>query len=960
VAEPRTRGRSGSYDPCVSTSVLATKLYAPARRSQAVARTRLVDQLDTTLDTSHRLTLVSAPAGFGKTTVLSEWAGGLGDRRPDIRVGWLSLDDGDNDLARLLTHLVAALATIGVDLEPSAVLDALPRDPTTALTAMVNVVARAAMESPTLHWILVLDDYHVITTPPVHEAVTFLLEHLPDQLHLVVATRADPPLPLARLRSRGQLVEVRGADLRFTPHEAQQFLNQAMQLDLDAADVDALEERTEGWIAGLQLAALSLRAIPTRPEVVTFIEAFTGSNRFVIDYLADEVLARQPAGVREFLLRTAVLERLTGPLCDAVSGQTGGAAMLADLDRANLFLVPLDTDRSWYRYHHLFADVLQARLLASDPELVPRLHRRASDWFAARGLFPDAVRHALAAEDFPRAAHLMEEALPELRRARQDGLLLSFIRAMPHSVVRRSPVLSICAGWARMLEADLDGLESWLDEAEAALEWGTRDPDLAATWAQTEDLRTAPSMILVYRASLAQARGDVAGTVRHARRAFDLAGPQDHVVRGGAGGFLGLAALAAGDVEEAIGTFSDAVRSLHAAGNLVDELDATIALADMWVAGGRPSRARRLCEQALETATGHGEPYPRATADLHVGLAELDRELDDLDGAEAHLETARVLAERGSITENRHRWSVAMAQVHAARGEHEAAMRLLDRAGELYRHGFYPDVRPIGAMKARLQVSAGDLASAAAWARARGVSTDDEPDYLHEYELLTLARLLLAQDRVGRDGVGRDGVGRDGVGRHGDRAGTASPLSAALSLLDRLSEAAAGAGRDGSLLEIRMLLALAHRARGDRDASLDVLGRALTAAPEPEGHVRLYLDEGAPMLDLLRDAARTPDRTGSAPDDEGTRVRSWAGRLLARVQPRVEGPTSRQPLADPLSQREIEVLRLLDSELTGPEIAGALYVSLNTLRTHTKRIFTKLDVNTRAAAVRSAHEHGLI
>ena len=777
--------------------------------------------------------------------------------------------------------------------------------------------------------------------------MTFLLDHLPDYLHLVMATRSDPPVPLARLRTRGQLTEMRAADLRFTPSEAREFLNQAMGLDLTADDVDALDERTEGWIAGLQLAALSLRGISEHGDVAGFIEAFTGSNRFVIDYLADEVLARQPAGVRDFLLRTAVLDRLTGPLCDAVLGQSGGTAMLEDLERENLFVIPLDTERSWYRYHHLFADVLQARLLNEDAKLIPQLHQRASDWYASRGLVADAVRHALVAEDFTRAAYLIEEALPELSRARQDSLLLTWARALPQFVVRRSPVLSILAGWAQMMSGDLDGLESCLDDAEAALEAGIHDHDLAATWADTDDLRTAPATISVYRASLAQARGDVAGTVRHARHAFDLAGPEDHFVRGGAGGFLGLAAWAAGDIEEAIATFSEAVRSLHAAGNLVDELDGTIVLADMWVGAGRPSRARRLYEQALQTAIANGEPYPRATADLHVGLAELDRELDALSSAETHLETARVLGERASITENRHRWPVAMAQVRAARGDHEAATRLLDQAAALYRHGFYPDVRPIEAMKARLQISTGDLGSAASWAQERGLGADHEPDYLHEYEHLTLARLLLAQDRAGR---------------HLDQTGTTTPLTAARTLLDRLHGPAADAGRDGSLLEIRMLQALAHQASGDRDTALGVLGQALTDAPEPESHVRLYLDEGVPMLDLMRGAADAASPVGR-PVDRGHQdemVRAWARRLLERMQSPVEGPGAQQSLADPLSQREIEVLRLLDSELTGPEIAGELYVSLNTLRSHTKRIFTKLDVKTRAAAVRRAHEHGLI
>jgi LuxR family maltose regulon positive regulatory protein len=680
VTRPQRHCR-GSYDLRVPTAVLATKLFAPARRSQAVTRSRLVEELDATLGPGHRLTLVSGPAGFGKTTVLSDWIAGLGEAQPQARAGWLSLDDDDNDLLRLVTHLVAVLDAVGVELDPAAVLESLPRDPTAALTALVNAVARSAAQAPQVQWVVVLDDYHVISAPDVHEALTFVLDHAPEQLHLVIATRADPPLPVARLRSRGQLVEVRGADLRFTRDEAQQFLNQAMGLDLGAADVDALEDRTEGWVAGLQLAALSLRAIPTRPEVADFIEDFTGSNRFVIDYLADEVLARQPPAVRDFLLRTAVLDRLTGPLCDAVTGRPGGSAMLVDLERANLFLVPLDTERSWYRYHHLFADVLHARLLTEHPELVPQLHQRASAWYATRGLVAEAVRHALVAEDFPRAAFLMEEALPDVRRARQDSMLLGWARALPHSVIRASPVLSMVAGWEHMMTGDLDGLESCLDDADAALQAGARDEALAATWADTDDLRTAPATVQVYRASLAQARGDVAGTVRHARRALELAGPEDHLVRGGAGGFLGLAAWAAGDVDEAIATFSEALRSLHAAGNLVDALDGTIVLADMWVTAGRPGRARTLYEQALRTATGNGEPYPRATADLHVGLAELDRELDDLASAESHLETARVLAERGSITYNRHGWGGDLDVVGAAGGDPVGGVRVLLQGG---------------------------------------------------------------------------------------------------------------------------------------------------------------------------------------------------------------------------------------------------------------------------------------
>ncbi len=924
----------------MSSPVLATKLFAPTPRAQLVARPRLIDQLDTTLDGSHRLTLLSAPAGFGKTTALSDWLAQLDQRHTNTRVAWLSLDEGDNDLARFLTHLLSAFAGVGLDVDP-AVFDRQSIAIPDALSVLVNEITRAAGQAPETQWIQVLDDYHAIETSQVHEAVTFLLDHSPAQLHLVLATRSDPPLPLARLRTRGQLTEIRAADLRLTRIETRDFLNQVMGLDLTTADVHALEERTEGWVAGLQLAGLSLRGINERGEVAAFIDAFTGSNRFVVDYLADEVLARQPDHVRDFLLRTAVLDRLTGALCEALTRRADGARTLEHLERDNLFVVPLDSQRSWYRYHHLFADVLHARLLAEHSDEVPSLHQRASDWYAAHDLVADAVRHALAAEDFGRAAHLMEAALPELRRARQDSLLLAWMRTLPETVVLRSPVLCIVSSWSMLVAGDLAAMASRLDDADAALAAGARDHDLAASWADSEDLRTAPATILVYRASLAQAQGDVAGTVHHARRAMDAAGPEDHLVRGTAGGYLGLAAWTAGDVQAGLSTFSEAVRSLHAAGNLVDELDTTIVLADMWIAAGRPSRARHLYEQALQTATAGGEPYPRATADLHVGLAELDRELDQVDSAEAHLETAQVLAERASITENRHRWYVAMAQVRAATGGVAAATQLLDQAEALYRPGFYPDLRPIAAMRARLQMARGDLAAADDWAREHDVTSANPTSYLREYDHLTLVRLLLARHR-------RENGPED--------AGGASPssLDTALGLLERL-DADAEPGRPGSAIEIGMLRALAHDAYGQRSQALAALDRALAQSPEPQSYVRIFLDEGDPMLALLHDASH---------DDAGGHdaLRLHARRLLAAAG------TSRQTtqrsdhdaLADRLSDRELDVLRLLDSDLTGPEIARELYVTINTLRTHTKRIFTKLDVNTRAAAVHRARDRGLL
>ena len=903
-------------------TVLATKLYAPPGRTRLVSRPRLAELLDSTLEPGHRLTLVSGPAGFGKTTLLSHWLTRLEHSGADTRVGWLSLDAGDNDPIRLLTHLVAVLRGIGLDVDPAAV-ESLPDTSMAAvLTSIVNDVAGAGAAAQGRQWVVVLDDYHAIEASEVHEAVTFLLDHLPAQLHVVIATRSDPPLPMPRLRGRGQLTEVRAADLRFTPAEAQEFLRLVMGLDLTAGDVAALEERTEGWIAGLQLAALSLRGLSDQGAVAEFIAAFTGSDRFVIDYLVDEVLARQPARTRDFLLCTAVLDRLTGPLCDAVVGGTDGAQQLSDLERANLFLVPLDDQRTWYRYHHLFADVLRARLLAEHPDRVRELHRRASEWFATHDLSADAVRHALAGEDFDRAAYLMEAAVPELRRTRQDHTLLAWLGSLPADAVRRSPVLSLLSAWSQLVSGDLDAMEVQLDDAEAALAAGVLDRTLAAAWPDTDDLRRAPAMSALYRAALAQAKGDIAGTARQAQRALELAGPGDHFVRGAAAGFLGLAAWATGDIQQALSTFSESVRSLQAAGNVVDALDATVVLADMWVSAGRPSRARRLYDQALAAATGKGEPYPRATADLHVGLAELDRELDDLAGAEAHLETARVLRERVSITENRHRWFVAMAQVRAARGDHDSAVEQLERAAELYRPGFYPDIRPIPAGIARVRLAQGDLAAADQWARDQRVSCTEEVTFLREYDHLTLVRLLLARHRRVD--------GRAGGGAY------ASQLNDALALLDRL-HAAADPTRAGSLIEIGMLRSLVHDALGHWAQAIAELEQTLARAPEADGYVRLFLDEGAPMIALRR--AATPG----------------SGTPSAREHRR-----DPEALADPLSDRELEVLGLLDSELTGPEIARRLFVSVNTLRTHTKRIFTKLEVNNRAAAVRRGRQLGLL
>ena len=743
----------------------------------------------------------------------------------------------------------------------------------------------------------------------------------------VLSTRADPDLQLARWRVRGELVEIRAADLRFTPDEAASYLNEATGLRLAARDVETLEERTEGWIAALQLAALSIKG---RDDASSFIARFAGNDRYIVDYLVEEVLQHQPEPVREFLLRSAVLDRLTGPLCDAVTGRDDGSDMLMTLERANLFLVALDDQREWYRYHHLFADVLRARLLAEQPDQVSQLHQRASHWYEAHDLTEEAVRHALAARDFDRAANLIELAMSEIRRHRQDAMLFGWLTALPEDTVRRSPVLSVFSGYMLMVSGDLDAVEPRLDDAERAL--AAVPEGSAPPWADTDDLRTLPAIIAVYRASLAQARGDVAGTAEHARRALDLAGPNDHLARGSAAAFLGLAAWASGDVSSALETFGQAVASLHAAGNLVDELSSTVVLADLWLAAGRPSKARQLYERALQVAEAGGEPVARATAELHVGLSEIDLEVADLDSARRHLETAAALGDPAAMTEGRYRWFLAMARVAQADGDSDEAVNLLDRAEQLYRPGLFLNVRPIAAMKTRIKIAHGKLADAADWAGERVVSTTDDASYLREFDHLTLVRLLLAQHRAQPD---------------------TAAIEQAASLLGRLLESAATSGRAGSLLEIRVLQALAHDAQGHRPEALESLARAVAQAPEPQAYVRLFLDEGAPMVGLLTDA----EHQGIA-GDHPRRLLSLVA--SARAEAADVGQRAAPSLASPLTERELQVLRLLDSELSGPQIARELFVSHNTVRTHTKHIFTKLDVGDRRAAVRRARDRGFL
>ena len=589
----------------------------------------------------------------------------------------------------------------------------------------------------------------------------------------------------------------------------------------------------------------------------------------------------------------------------------------------------------------MFADALRAQLTSSDHDRVAHLHRAASDWHTSQGRLPDAIGHALAAGDTALAADLLELALADLRRRRENRALRDWLVALPEELVRRRPLLAACVGWTRLTVGDLDGVTAWLDAAEAALR--SPAPSTIATAVvprsavadRDSELTSLPAMIEVYRASVAQARGDTEGTVLHAARAREMSGPQDHFARSGAAGFLGLAAWAAGDLDTAVSTFSEALASMQAAGMVADELGATVVMASMWLVRGKPVEARHCYERALAAVAAHPDQALPVLGDLHVGLADVLREQGELDDAAQHLQTARDLGEYTSLLENRFRWHACMGGLLRARGELDGAVAMLEQAQRLYLPGFFPDTRPIPAQIARVRIAQGRVADGWAWARAHSVHAGQEPTYLAEFALLTLARLLLAQHQVDHD---------------------PAHLDIAAQLLDRLVAAAESARRGGSIVEARLIRALTRQARGDRDAALSDLVSAL-AAGVPAGYVRLYLDEGRAMERLL-EAAAGHGPAGADHAAELLRVARDARRQpeQASADAGAAVPGAEQGLSD----REREVLRLLATELTGPQIAAHLFVSVNTLRSHTKHIFGKLDVNTRRAAVGRGAELGLL
>jgi LuxR family maltose regulon positive regulatory protein len=907
---PRTPPNQQS-DPL--TPLLATKLHVPRPRAQLVSRPELIERLQEGIQGP--LTLVSAPAGFGKTTLLAQWLD-----ESDTPVAWLSLEPEDNQPTRFLTYLIAALQTL--DPHIGTVGLTLLRMPQpmlieTALTTLANDLVNHTVED----FALVLDDYHLITAEHIHRSLVFLLEHAPPQMHLVLVTRADPPLPLARLRARGQLCEVRAAELRFATEEASAFLQEVMRLALSEEEVALVQSRTEGWIAGLQFAALSLRG---RSDVSAYLAAFTGSHRYVLDYLSEEVLTRQNASVQSFLLHTSVLDRLSEPLCDAVTGKSGSQAILEELDQANLFLVSLDDERHWYRYHHLFAEVLRSRLRQAEPALVPELHHRASTWYEQHEMLAEAVQHALKAADFAHAADLIEQSYHAIGVRGQVHLVLGWLNLLPDQLVRSRPLLCIYQADTLMHTQQLEAAEARLQDAERSLK-----ADMPAN-----ERQTILGLVAALRAILVRYTGDFERGVALAQQALSLL--PETVDFGRASAMLSAAHtyLMSGDVTPA--TERVVAATLAPARALSDfymVMRSIALLSRLQVLQGQLRKAASTYEEAARLVPEQNALRALSGgATYYFGLGDILCEWNRLEEASLYLMDGMALLQgtQTVFADEVTQGHLALARLQRARGEYGRAIATLESFAQLARERhFVPHLLRRGtAVRAQIELAQGNLAAALRWRDGCGLSTDDDfLSYPREVDYLTMARVLIAQGRASPAG---------------------ELLSQAQRLLERLRMDAEEKARLGSTLEILLLQALALSAQGKGSEALAVLERALTLA-ESEGYIRLFVDEGEPMVALLRQAYAH----GMAPDYVATL-------LSAAGEPMLPASSAAGSLLEPLTERERDVLRLLVAGLSNAEMARELVVSVGTVKSHINHIYGKLGVQSRSQAIARTHSLHLL
>jgi LuxR family transcriptional regulator, maltose regulon positive regulatory protein len=906
--------------------LLATKLHVPRPRPGFLDRPRLTERL--TEGTAGVLTLVCAPAGFGKTSLLGDWA-----RRSRRPVAWLSLDGGDSDPARFWRYVAAALD--GLRPGVGQRVDALFRGGQPPLEAVLTVLINELVEGSE-QVVLVLDDYQLVEAPPVHESLAGLLERLPAQLRLVVASRADPPLPLARLRAGGQLTELREADLRFSFEEAAALLRTAVGAGLSEAAVAALGDRTEGWAAGLQLAALSLRG---RGDVEALVARFSGSHRYVLDYLTAEVLDRQPPELRGFLLETSLLERLSGPLCEAVTGRADSQALLEQAERANLFLHPLDEVRGWWRYHHLFADLLRARLQREEPERVPELHRAAAAWHEAQGLADEAIGHALAAGDAAWAARLIERQIDACLFRWEGVTLQRWLAALPAELVRSRPRLSLAQARLALISGQLEAVEGPLEAAERRAAEAADEPYEPSVGRAASMMANLPAAIALQRAGLAYLRGDADQMVASAKRALAELAEGEWMLESLTRWYLAEAEWLAGRLAQAEAAMASSLAGWRAASQRVPAAAALgyHGLGLVQRGQGHLEAALATYREALAVATDPDGPAPQIAGVAQVGMAGVLYERDELDAALAHASEGVALCRQLVYTLPLATGLVTLAWIRQHRGDRPGA---LDAIGQAERVQLSREVvallNPVPAQRAQLALAQGDVDAAARWVRARGLGAEDEPSYPREREHLVLVRVLVADQQPDR----------------------------ALGLLERLHALAAAQGRNGSVIEVRALQALARAADGDHAGALAALAAALALAA-PEGYLRVFVDEGPPMAALLRELVGHKQERPAAADAV---PRDYLARLVDAFEqaglpvrlPVRRGGVVVTGLVEPLSARELEVLRLLAAGAPNRAIAKQLVVTLDTVKRHVSNLFSKLEVANRTQAVARARQLGLL
>ncbi len=871
----------------------------PPLRSGVVTRSSLIGRLNDGLSANCRLTLISAPAGFGKTTLVSEWVSSC--RRP---VAWLSLDDGDNDSAAFLIYLIAALQTVAPRIG-NAILGALQSPQPPPIESMMITLLN---EITTIqdNFVLVLDDYHMIVSKPIDDAITFLLEHLPPHMHLVIATREDPHLPLSRFTRPGSIkMNCAAADLRFTPAEAAEFLNR-MGLNLIAEDIAALENRTEGWIAGLQLAALSMQGLS---DTSGFIKSFTGSHHFILDYLVEEVLERQSKSIQTFLLHTSILARMCGPLCDAVllNPVASGQDTLEYLEHANLFIVPLDDERHWYRYHHLFADLLRQRLQQStiesardDGGRAAELHLRASQWFEDNHLGIEAFHHATAANDIERAVRLIEgDGLP-LHFRGAEVAVLKWLESLPTTVLDAIPSLWVTYASVILTMGHVAGVEQKAQAAETALRKAEQDD-------KTRDLI---GRIASIRATLAVTQHQADTIITQSHRALEYLHPNNLPERAAITWKLGYAHQLRGERTEAALAYTEALPTCEAVGRTVIAMMAAIGLGHIQEGENQLYLAAETLRHAIKLA---GDPASPPACDAHLGLARIHYQWNELDAAQKHAQQGILLARQIETTDRSVLCEIFQARLKLARGDLAGASAILAQANQTaHQYNFVNRIPEIAAAQVLTLLLQGNLVAA-----ARLVQTQELP--------VSQARVLIAQ--------------RD--------------PSAALTVLETWRQKMEARDWADERLKAMILQTLALQANREKGKAVKLLGEVMALA-EPGGFIRIFVDEGAPMAQLLAEAA-----------SQGI-MRNSAEKLLAafrtenkKSQDRIELPTT-QTLIEPLSQHELKILQLVAQGLSNREISERLFLALSTVKGHNRNIFDKLQVQSRTEAVARARELGLL